>query len=391
VLVVNVDVCPGSGAAVIVWIGRVEPEEMSDHSYAPAYTPRDEADSGSWLCRDGVDRQRMFDMEERLRPVRQRAALIMTFAILAAGPWLGWWPLVFVICIMAIFALADRLMPQLARPEYVMFGAWVGSVVTIAGAVALSGRAGVSALSWLAIPVITLSTRFSIRGVVAGVIITIALALGVAYAVDAHAVLVNPVLAIVPVTLIVCIAALSTPLMQSDIQHRNDAVMDQLTGMLNRNALGARINELTQQASLTGEPVGVIIGDLDHFKNINDTRGHAVGDVVLKEVAYLLREQLRAFDLAYRLGGEEFLVLLPGAELEAAAELAGRLHGTVAEHAVAGGVSVRISIGVAASRRGEPFDYEAVFAKADAALYEAKRNGRDQVCLAGQDRALALA
>ena len=282
----------------------------------------------------------MFDMEERLRPVRQRAALIMTFAILAAGPWLGWWPLVFVVSIMAVFAAADRLMPRLARPEYVMFGAWVGSVVTIAGAVALSGRAGVSALSWLAIPVITLSTRFSIRGVVAGVIITIALALGVAYAVDAHAVIANPVLAIVPVTLIVCVAALSTPLMQSDIQHRNDAVMDQLTGMLNRNALGARINELTQQASLTGEPVGVIIGDLDHFKNINDTRGHAVGDVVLREVAYLLRKQLRAFDLAYRLGGEEFLVLLPGAELEAAAELAGRLHDTVAEHAVAGGVSV---------------------------------------------------
>jgi diguanylate cyclase (GGDEF)-like protein len=350
-----------------------------------------EKDSRSWLCRDGRDRQRMIDMEERLRPVRQRAAAIMTLAILAAGPWLGWWPLAFVVCIMAVFAAADRLMPKLARPEYVMFGAWVGSVVTIAGAVALSGGPGVAALSWLVIPVMTLSTRFSGRGVVAGVIITIILALAVAYGVDGHAVLANPVLAIVPVTLIVCIAALSTPLMQSDIQHRNDAVMDQLTGMLNRNALGVRINELTQQASMTGEPVGLIIADLDRFKSINDTMGHAVGDVVLREVAYLLRKQLRAFDLAYRLGGEEFLVLLPGAELDAAAELAERLHDTVAENEVAGGVSTTISLGVAASLRGEEFDYEAVFAKADAALYEAKRNGRDQVCLARQDRALELA
>jgi len=355
------------------------------------HSGRAENASGSWLCRDGGDRQRMLDMEERVRPVRQRAAVIMTLAILAAGPWLGWWPLAFVVAILLCFAAADRLMPELARPEFVMFGAWVGSVLTIALAVALSGEAGVAVLSWLAIPVMTLSSRFSVRGVVVGVVITVILALAVAYAVDAHAVLHNPVLAIVPVTLVICLAALSTPLMQSDIQHRNDAVIDQLTGMLNRNALRSRVNELTQQARLTGEPVGVIIGDLDHFKSINDTLGHAVGDVVLREVAYLLRKQLRAFDLAYRLGGEEFLVLLPGAELDVAAELAGRLRATVAENMVAGNVSATISLGVAASRRTEPFDYDAVFEEADGALYRAKRNGRDQVCLADHERALVLA
>jgi diguanylate cyclase (GGDEF)-like protein len=352
---------------------------------------RAEETSGSWLCRDGSDRQRMLDMEERVRPVRQRAAVIMTLAILAAGPWLGWWPLAFVVTILLCFAAADRLMPQLARPEFMMFAAWVGSVVTIALAVALSGEAGVAVLSWLAIPVMTLSTRFSVRGIVVGVVITVILALTVAYTVDAHAVLHDPVLVIVPVTLIICLAALSTPLMQSDIQHRNDAVIDQLTGMLNRNALRARVNELTQQARLTGEPVGVIVGDLDHFKNINDTMGHAVGDLVLREVAYLLRKQLRAFDLAYRLGGEEFLVLLPGAELDVAAELAGRLRATLADNVVAGGVNATISLGVAASRRSEPFDYEAVFAQADGALYEAKREGRDRVCLADHERALVLA
>jgi diguanylate cyclase (GGDEF)-like protein len=355
------------------------------------HSGRAEDASGSWLCQDGSDRQRMLDMEERVRPVRQRAAVIMTLAILAAGPWLGWWPLVFVVAILVCFAAADHLMPELARPEFVMFGAWVGSVLTIALAVALSGEAGVAALSWLAIPVMTLSTRFSLRGIVVGVVITVVLALTVAYAIDAHAVVHNPVLVIVPVTLVICLAALSTPLMQSDIQHRNDAVIDQLTGMLNRNALRSRLNELTQQARLTGEPVGVIIGDLDHFKSINDTMGHAVGDVVLREVAYLLRKQLRAFDLAYRLGGEEFLVLLPGAELDAAAELAARLRATVADNTVAGDVNVTISLGVAASRHSEPFAYDAVFAEADGALYAAKRDGGDQVCLADHESALALA
>jgi GGDEF domain-containing protein len=125
----------------------------------------------------------------------------------------------------------------------------------------------------------------------------------------------SPELVTAPVVLIICVALLSTPLMRSDIQHRNDAVIDQLTGMLNRNALKVRVQELTQQSSVTGEPIGLIIGDLDHFKQINDTHGHSVGDAVLKEVAYLMRKQLRAFDLAYRVGGEEFLILLPGSDL----------------------------------------------------------------------------
>jgi len=335
---------------------------------------------GSWLCRDEFDRERMLDMEERVRPVRRRTAGIMALAILAMSPWLGLWPLLFVLSIMVCFAGADQLMPRLARPEYLMFAAWVGSGATIAVAVALSGDQGLPALSWLAIPVLTLSLRFSMRGIVAGVIISLAFALAVAFAVDANAVLADPVLVIVPFTLIICVAVLSTPLMQSDIKHRSDAVVDQLTGMLNRNALDVRVQELTQQANVTGEPIGLIVGDLDHFKDINDTHGHATGDAVLKEVTYLLRKQLRAFDLAYRLGGEEFLILLPGAELDAAAELAERLRDAVAGTPMTGGMSITMSLGVGGSRRGQPFDYESVFAEADAALYEAKRSGRDRVC-----------
>jgi diguanylate cyclase (GGDEF)-like protein len=340
------------------------------------------AASGSWLCATELDRERMLDMEERVRPVRRRAAAIMSVAILAMGPWLGWWPLLFVVCILTFFAAADLLMPRLARPEMLMFTAWVASVLTIAGAVALSGHLGVSALSWVAIPVITLSSRFPMRAVIAGVAVSLAVVVAVAFAVDAELILANPTLVIVPVSLVICVAVLSTPLMQSDIQHRSDAVIDQLTGMLNRKALSVRVQELSAQSDLTGDPVGVIVGDLDHFKRVNDTYGHAVGDRVLKEVAYILRKHLRAFDLAYRLGGEEFLILLPGAGLEQSGELAGRLREHVRDSGPIDGVSVTMSFGVSASRQTETFDYPAVFAKADAALYEAKRQGRDRVCLA---------
>ncbi len=349
------------------------------------------ASSSSWLCRDGFDRERMLDMEKRVRPVRRRAAGIMILAILVLGPWLGWWPLLFVASIMSCFAVADLLMPRLARPEYLMFAAWLASGLTIAAAVALSGGPGISALSWLAIPVITLSSRFSMRGVVVGVCISIVLALIVAFAVNAPAILRNPTVMVVPLVLIVCVAVLSTPLMRSDIEHRSNAVIDQLTGMLNRNALSSRVQELTEQSHMTGEPIGVIVGDLDLFKRINDTHGHTVGDTVLKEVAYLLRKQLRAFDLAYRLGGEEFLILLPGAELDAAAELAERLRDAVSENPVSAGVSVTMSFGVGASQRAEHFDYQTVFAKADAALYEAKRSGRDRVCVSDRESIPAFA
>ena len=102
--------------------------------------------------------------------------------------------------------------------------------------------------------------------------------------------------------------------MKSDLEHRSSSVIDPLTGMLNRNALQTRIAELVAQAAILREPVALIVGDLDNFKAINDGHGHAAGDVVLKDVAYRMRKALRAYDLAYRLGGEEFLIILPGAD-----------------------------------------------------------------------------
>jgi diguanylate cyclase (GGDEF)-like protein len=125
--------------------------------------------------------------------------------------------------------------------------------------------------------------------------------------------------------------------------------------------------------------VGVVVGDLDHFKAVNDGAGHQVGDAVLRDVAQRWRDALRAYEMAYRLGGEEFLVLLPGAALDEAEEVARRLWDAVRATPVAG-QAVTMSFGVAASAEGEAFDFDALFAHADAALYRAKRAGRDRVC-----------
>jgi diguanylate cyclase (GGDEF)-like protein len=321
-------------------------------------------------------------MEARVRPARLKTLAILGVSIALVAPSTGWWPLLGLIPSAIFFSVAERLMPKLDRPELTMFAAWIGSELTIASAVALEGGQRITALPWLAIPVITLSARFSMRGVVAGVVIAISLVLAVAFGVDAHSVIQHPEIVIAPLALVICAAVLSTPLMRSDIQHRSVAVIDQLTGMLNRNALEARTHELAQQSQVTGEPVGVIVADLDHFKRINDTRGHGVGDTVLRDVAYLLRKQLRAFDLAYRLGGEEFLILVPGSDIARTLELAERLREGIATSRLANGLEVTLSVGVSASARSEPFDYPRLFAEADAALYKAKRAGRNLVCAA---------
>jgi diguanylate cyclase (GGDEF)-like protein len=364
-------------------VALAEVEQMDMFEGARHQTHEAQPNKSSWLCRDDFDRERLLDMEERVRPVRQRTFIILAIAIAIVAPWVGWWPLLFLLPASAFFATADAFMPRVGRPELLMFTAWVGGEITIAGAVALEGGPRVAALSWLAIPVITLTTRFSMRGVVAGVAIAFALVLIVSFGVDTAAVLASPELVIAPLALIVCISVVSTPLMRSDIQHRNDAVIDQLTGMLNRKALEVRIHELAQQSEITGEPVGVIVGDVDHFKSINDLHGHAVGDIVLREVAYLLRKQLRAFDLAYRLGGEEFLILVPGSDIERTAQLAERLRDGICSAEMSAGVSATMSFGVGASAHKQRFDYHAVFAEADAALYRAKSDGRDRVRVAG--------
>jgi diguanylate cyclase (GGDEF)-like protein len=167
--------------------------------------------------------------------------------------------------------------------------------------------------------------------------------------------------------------------MHSEVAQRAEAVMDPLTQMLNRKALVARAAELAQQTSLTRSPVGIVLGDLDHFKNINDREGHQVGDAVLRDVAFRWRLSLRAYEMAYRLGGEEFLVLLPGATLAEAEEVAERLRATIGAAPIAG-QAVAMSFGVAASADGAAFDFDTLYAEADAALYRAKRGGRDRVC-----------
>jgi diguanylate cyclase (GGDEF)-like protein len=337
----------------------------------------------SWLCAAAADRERLLDMEQRLKPLRAGAFAVLAVALLICGPWVGWWTLIPLALASTMFFITDRGLQTSPRPENRLALAWLISELAIAASVALTGGPHSPALPWLVLPVVTLAARFNVRGVIAGSMVAAGLILASSLGVDPAQVIASPQRALFPLALLVAVALLSLALMQSDVQHRSESVIDPLTSMLNRNALMARVDELRAQARFVQQPIGLIVGDLDHFKAINDTHGHAAGDAVLRDIAYCLRKRLRAFDLAYRLGGEEFLVLLPGADLDEAATVAEDLRRTIAATRP-GDLSapVTMSFGVSASEPSR-FEYDEVFEAADRALYEAKSSGRNRVHSAG--------
>lgn len=161
------------------------------------------------------------------------------------------------------------------------------------------------------------------------------------------------------------------------------AVTDTLTGLHNRRYMTSQAGALVKRAILGGEPVSALLVDIDHFKRINDTFGHDVGDEVLREFSVRLATNVRAIDLACRYGGEEFVVIMPDTQLKDALRIAERLRLHVAgtpfkAPGLADPLTVTISVGVACTI-GPEDSTEALLKRADEAVYEAKAHGRNQV------------
>jgi len=164
------------------------------------------------------------------------------------------------------------------------------------------------------------------------------------------------------------------------------ALIDPLTGLPNRRYMEAHLGVLVQQAGATGRPLSLLVSDIDHFKAINDTYGHDAGDGVLREFAGRLRRNVRSMDLACRIGGEEFVIAMPDTMLERARQVGERLRACVADEpfAVEGGARLMVTTSVGVATLARAVDgVEALFRRADQALYAAKRAGRNRVALAG--------
>lgn len=158
------------------------------------------------------------------------------------------------------------------------------------------------------------------------------------------------------------------------------ARIDALTGLYNRRELDERLAGLASHGRRNGIEIGVLLVDVDRFKQINDTLGHATGDAVLQEIAVRLRAEVRAEDIVGRWGGEEFLLLAPGSDLKGRQQLAERLRRAVADGPIITRDGHRLAVTISVGCAGGPADDPGiVLARADAARYGAKAAGRDVV------------
>ncbi len=155
------------------------------------------------------------------------------------------------------------------------------------------------------------------------------------------------------------------------------SIRDELTGLFNRRYFNRVLSMEIERAKRYGQKLSLILYDIDHFKRVNDTYGHQVGDSVLKELSQLVKSNLRNVDYVFRIGGEEFAIILAGTDLKGAVAVAEKLRKRVSEHEFQTVGKVTISLGVTAFNPHDTF--ESLLKRADDALYMAKRNGRNRV------------
>jgi diguanylate cyclase (GGDEF)-like protein len=337
---------------------------------------------GKWLCPTDQDRARLLDNSARIRKARLIGAAAIGVAAAVSAPWLGWWLLVVFGAAAVQLLTLDFRIRRAARPELTVAFSLLFTEVAIGVAVALSGGATSPALPWMAVPIGMTAARFrpavtrAALGVGAVITVVAALLGGVA------ALVADPWLLVTTLALEVNIVAVAAALQGAELQHRSEAILDPLTDLLNRSSLEARFAELREQASRNDATIALIALDLDGFKSVNDRHGHATGDVVLRDLSYEMRKTLRNFELFYRYGGEEFLVVLPGVEVDHATVVAERMRQAV-ERARPAGLSLTVSAGVAVAR-GEAVAFPELLAAADEAMYDAKNRGRNRISVAGQ-------
>ena len=339
----------------------------------------EEEQCSSWICRNEFERVRFMDLHARLVRANTGILVALVVLIVLALPFVqGRIGLLPAAAGMALFGGIQRNATRFARPELWVFGALLGAEAMIVLAVTANDGALTPAMALLCWPVAGMAGRFPDRASRLGTLYAVLLACGAILATDPGVLTSDPLALTLLLVALVAVHTVSTVLRDSDVEHRGASILDPLTGMLNRTALTNRTEEIEHQSRLTGEPVAVLVADLDHFKLVNDNHGHAIGDAVLQEVAYRLRTELRAYDLAYRLGGEEFVILLLGGTPMATTATAEQLREAVAAKPIVG-LDITVSIGLAASAPGTSFVWDDVFARADAALYQAKADGRDRV------------
>lgn len=321
-----------------------------------------------------ADDRRLVEIDDVMRPVNLAAAAGVALATPLFAPTYG-----VEFAVFALLPITWWVFRALGLARRIGLHAWNAGLVAVI-TVAIAG--GATAIGGVGGPVVFLAgltalfaqAVFPTRAIWAGLgLVVVSFIAGVDLATGTDVRAMNLVVATL---LAAYLPFITRRLVAVEQIHRRRSVLDPLTGCLNRRSLETRAAELEEQSERTDMPISLISFDIDHFKAVNDRYGHAAGDRVLAHVAYIARKQVRRFELVYRLGGEEFVIILPGVDLAAATEVATRLRAAIAE-SDSGGVTVTVSVGV--SHADAPVSIETLLVAADQQMYRAKQNGRNCV------------
>jgi diguanylate cyclase (GGDEF)-like protein len=351
---------------------------------------------GSWLVGSVVQRDQLIAILDGLTPSRVRLVnIVLVLTGVALAPTYGWLPTAVFLLRAIVMDPWFRFSVRMAKDHSLrhetapLLEAGL-SMAFIAVAVAVTSSPALYLLALMAIPAQSVTAAYPFRASVILIAEAAVLSLTAGLLRDPAAIAENPVIVAMPVALVAAVALVGASVGKSAVDHRAAAIIDPLTGLLNRAALDLRLPEITEMATGRNTPVTVVVGDIDHFKKINDVHGHSRGDAVLAAVAERIRSVVRPSDALYRVGGEEFVVLLASTQTGAGAAIAERIRQAVMAEPICG-LDVTISLGVAGSP-GSSFRYSEAFARADTALMCAKHEGRNRVCNAPPSlRAVAAA
>lgn len=333
-----------------------------------------------------LDRLRLLEREARLRGVRRGAELLVVSGLAAIG--IAGDAGSSVVAAIALVLLASGLESRAQRSPAP--GAWLAAqellgLAAVCVVVGATGGLASPALLLLAPAAALAGARRQGGPLAVSLLVALAAVAGACALADGPAPDDAAGTAVAAAAAALAVALVASHLSHADRGVRADAILDPLTGLLNQGALDARMIELRGQAALDDLPISIVLSDLDALAQINAVHGEDVGDAVLAGAAEAMRRSLRTFELLYRLGGDEFLLVLPGATPTEASRLAERLRDAVAT-ARPEGQPVTASFGVAGGP-GAVVQFGALLAEADVALYEAKSAGGDTVRVAGDDAA----
>jgi len=339
-----------------------------------------------WLVRSIVQRDQLLAVTGGFTPAMLRffnATLLLTMLLLVGTN--GWWPVVVAAGHAVLFDPALRPSQRILRGQFrggetALLAEAMLSMLVIVLAIVVAREPALYLLPLILVPAFPATAAYPNLASVILMVEGIALCLGAGWIVDWQMIADNPIIVTMPIGLLSSIILIGATVGRSAVDHRAAAIIDPLTGLLNRAALDLRLPEIADVASAQQSPVTVVVGDLDRFKQINDEFGHSTGDEVLVAAAERIRDEVRVQDALYRVGGEEFVVLLAATPVGAGYDVAERIRHAIESEPV-GGLNVTISLGVATAT-GDEFRYSEVFGRADQALMQAKAAGRNRVSVA---------